>query len=274
MVEPKVKANKGTIKVGQYVWVKDAAIAGTDLFTKGHVLAIDEKCKATVETTNDVKTQELVLPLADCHPPHPSDDVPDHCQLMYLSQPTLLENTRARYMDDKIYTYVGNILVAVNPFRFIPFLYTTTVMEQCKGKKLWNAGCGPHVYAVGEQVRRAASTRAARSNAHARLPRASTSSGAESVCRGGGGAETAAVQWRQWWPSYGSAATAKAGPHLGVYQLADASRRARAPLVGASRSSPQQLGVCTLCARCAGVCDDEEATQEPVHCGVGRVGRR
>ena len=142
--EPAKKKKGGAIKVGQFVWVKDAAIAGSDLFTKGHVLAIDEKGKATVETSNDTKTQELVLPLSECHQPHPSDDVPDHCQLMYLSQPTLLENTRVRYMEDKIYTYVGNILVAVNPFRMIPGLYTTANIEKCKGKKLWNATCGPH----------------------------------------------------------------------------------------------------------------------------------
>ena len=151
MADAKPKKS-GAIKVGQYVWVKDTAIAGSDLFTKGHVLNIDEKGKVTVETSNGTKTQELVLPLAECHQPHPADDVPDHCQLMYLSQPTLLENTRVRYMEDKIYTYVGNILVAVNPFRMIPNLYSTRVMEQVKGKRLWNAPCGPHVYAVSEQA--------------------------------------------------------------------------------------------------------------------------
>ena len=151
--EPKQK--KGGIKVGQYVWVKDQAIAGTDLFTKGHILAIDEKGKATVETSNGIKTQELVLPLTDCHQPHPGEDVPDHCQLMYLSQPTLLENTRVRFMADKIYTYVGNILVVVNPFRPLNHLLGPDIMSQCKGKKLWNAGCGPHSYAVAEQVRAA-----------------------------------------------------------------------------------------------------------------------
>jgi myosin heavy subunit len=147
------KPKKGGIKVGQKVWVADAAIAGSDLFTKADVLAIDEKGKVTVETSNDTKTQELVLPQEECHQPHPGDDVPDHCQLMYLSQPTLLENTRVRYMDDKIYTYVGSILVAVNPFRFIEGLYTQEMMAQCRGKKLWNAGCGPHVYAISEQAR-------------------------------------------------------------------------------------------------------------------------
>ena len=168
MAEAPKQKTKGAIKVGQYVWVKDPAIAGTDLFTKGHVLAIDEKGKATLETTNGVKTQELVLPLSECHPPHPSDDVPDHCQLIFLSQPTLLENTRVRYMEDKIYTYVGDILVAVNPFRWIPNLYTQNVMRQCKGKKLWNAECGPHVYAISEKVRARASKARARRDPRAR----------------------------------------------------------------------------------------------------------
>jgi hypothetical protein len=143
---------KGGLKVGAYVWVKDPAIAGTDLFTKGAILAIDDKGKATVETSNGIKTQELILPLSECHMPHPADDVPDHCQLMYLSQPTLLENTRVRFMADKIYTYVGNILVVVNPFRRLEHILGPSIMAQCKGKKLWNASCGPHSYAVAEQV--------------------------------------------------------------------------------------------------------------------------
>ena len=81
-------------------------------------LAIDEKGKATLETTNGAKTQELVLPLSECHQPHPSEDVPDHCQLMFLSQPTLLENTRVRFANDLIHTYVGDILVCINPFKW------------------------------------------------------------------------------------------------------------------------------------------------------------
>ena len=152
MAEEPKKPKKGQIKVGQHVWVKDAAIAGTDLFCLGHVLAIDEKDKVTVETNNGTKAQELVLPLSECHQPHPGDDVPDHCQLMYLSQPTLLENTKVRYMADKIYTYVGTILVAVNPFRMIPGIYDESQMALCKGKKLHNAGTGPHVFATSEQA--------------------------------------------------------------------------------------------------------------------------
>ncbi|KAL3917115.1 MAG: hypothetical protein SGPRY_006534, partial [Prymnesium sp.] len=82
---------------------------------------------------------------------HPGDDVPDHTQLMYLSQPTLLYNTRQRYMRDVIYTYVGDILVAVNPFKTIPGLYTSGVMMECRGKRLHNAACGPHVFMISEK---------------------------------------------------------------------------------------------------------------------------
>lgn len=90
------------------MWVKDPSIAGSALYTKGHILAISGN-KVTVETSNDLKTQELVLPLGECFQICPDQDVPDHCQLMHLSQPTLLENTRKRYEQDKIYTYVGAI---------------------------------------------------------------------------------------------------------------------------------------------------------------------
>eukprot|EP00966_Prymnesium_polylepis_P253384 5856287-Prymnesium_polylepis.1 len=82
---------------------------------------------------------------------HPGDAVPDHCQLMYLSQPTLLENTKQRYMLDQIYTCVGDILVAVNPFKRITGLYDTSVMAQCRGKRLYNAACGPHVFLISEK---------------------------------------------------------------------------------------------------------------------------
>ena len=146
-------APKHKLKEGQYVWVKDASIAGTDLFTKGLILNISGN-KVGVETSNDIKRQELFLKVDECFQLHPGDEVPDHCQLMFLSQPTLLENTRIRYMNDRIYTYVGDILVAVNPFRWIEGLYGVDVMKQCRGKRLWNCDCGPHVYAIAEKVRR------------------------------------------------------------------------------------------------------------------------
>jgi myosin heavy subunit len=135
-----------------YVWVKDPSIAGTDLFTKGHILNINAN-KITVETSNNVKTQELIIPAQECFHICPEGDVPDHCQLMFLSQPTMLENTRKRFAVDKIYTLVGEILIAVNPFKWIQGIYGVDKMMQCKGRKLYNTPCGPHVYGTSEKVR-------------------------------------------------------------------------------------------------------------------------
>ena len=139
-------------KSGQHVWVKDASMAGSNLYAKGLVLSINGT-KATVETSNGTKHQELVLPLSECFQINPDVDVPDHCQLHHLSLPTLLENTRKRYEMNRIYTFVSDILVAVNPYKPIDGIYGTDVMAQCRGKKPRTAPCGPHPYSVAEKVR-------------------------------------------------------------------------------------------------------------------------
>ena len=72
----------------------------------------------TVETANDTKSQELELPVDECYQICTGEDVPDHCQLMYLSPATLLENTRVRFANDLIHTFVGDILVCINPFKW------------------------------------------------------------------------------------------------------------------------------------------------------------
>ena len=57
-------------------------------------------------------------------PANPADQChSDHTALLHLSDATLLANTKARYANDDIYTYVGPILVSVNPFKYIPRLY-------------------------------------------------------------------------------------------------------------------------------------------------------
>lgn len=139
------------LKEGQAVWVEDPAIAKDNLYNLGHVVTVDGN-KATVETEHNGKRQEIVVSVEECYHANQGNHVPDHCQLVYLSQPTLLENTRARFEDDKIYTYVGDILVAINPFKWILGIYDESIMVQCKGKKLHNTACGPHVFSVSERA--------------------------------------------------------------------------------------------------------------------------
>ena len=44
----------------------------------------------------------------------------DHCALIHLNEPCVLENSKLRFLRDEIYTYTGKILVALNPFGPLP----------------------------------------------------------------------------------------------------------------------------------------------------------
>ena len=142
MVVPRIR-----IKPEQDVWVESAHLAGTSVYAKAKVVSVNG---SSVQV--QARGANATVPQADCYAVHPGDAVPDHCQLTFLSLPTMLENTRQRFMRDQIYTLVGDILVAVNPFKPIKGLYGEKVMAQCRGKRLYNCACGPHVYAIAEKA--------------------------------------------------------------------------------------------------------------------------
>ncbi|KAI4804773.1 hypothetical protein KUCAC02_026389 [Chaenocephalus aceratus] len=78
--------------------------------------------------------------------------VEDNCTLMYLNEATLLNNVRVRYNKDHIYTYVANILIAVNPYYDIPKLYDPDAIKSYKGKSLGTLP--PHVFAIADKAYR------------------------------------------------------------------------------------------------------------------------
>ncbi|XP_057208528.1 myosin VIa isoform X1 [Triplophysa rosa] len=78
--------------------------------------------------------------------------VEDNCSLMYLNEATLLNNVRVRYSKDKIYTFVANILIAVNPYYEIPKLYSPEAIKQYRGRSLGTLP--PHVYAIADKAYR------------------------------------------------------------------------------------------------------------------------
>ncbi|XP_073192584.1 unconventional myosin-VI isoform X2 [Lepidochelys kempii] len=77
-------------------------------------------------------------------------DVEDNCSLMYLNEATLLHNIKVRYGKDRIYTYVANILIAVNPYFDIPKLYSLETIKKYQGKSLGTLP--PHVYAIADKA--------------------------------------------------------------------------------------------------------------------------
>ena len=78
----------------------------------------------------------------------PVGKVEDLASLPELDEGILLEELRTRYKQNNIYTYVGDILVSVNPFKTILGLYGSVQQSKYKGKS--RSDCPPHIFAVAD----------------------------------------------------------------------------------------------------------------------------
>lgn len=85
--------------------------------------------------------QELDL---DLESKLPDDDL---CRLPSLSEQTLLEHLEERFSKGRIYTYVGEILITVNPFRFFP-MYNPKFINAYNNRNL--GSLPPHIFAIAD----------------------------------------------------------------------------------------------------------------------------
>ncbi|XP_044756071.1 myosin heavy chain 95F isoform X1 [Coccinella septempunctata] len=101
----------------------------------------------------DLKFPKMTIPYADIFPTSKEDinrDFDDNCEMMFLNEGSLLNNVRTRYYKNKIYTYVANILIAVNPYKEIPSLYSKETMKSYQGRSLGERP--PHVFAIADKA--------------------------------------------------------------------------------------------------------------------------
>ncbi|PHT95211.1 Myosin-17, partial [Capsicum annuum] len=136
------------IIVGSQVWIEDPDEAWID----GEVTEI-KGSNATVVTTNGKTTVASISSIYPKDTEAPPAGVDDMTKLAYLHEPGVLNNLACRYSLNEIYTYTGNILIAVNPFRRLPHLYDTHMMQQYKGAPLGELS--PHLFAVADACYRA-----------------------------------------------------------------------------------------------------------------------
>ncbi|XP_062212403.1 myosin-12-like [Phragmites australis] len=136
------------IIVGSHVWFEDPGEAWVD----GVVTEI-RGGDATVATTNG---RTIVASLGSIYPKDteaPPAGVDDMTKLAYLHEPGVLHNLSCRFGLNEIYTYTGNILIAVNPFQRLPHLYDLHMMEQYKGATFGELS--PHLFAIADACYRA-----------------------------------------------------------------------------------------------------------------------
>ncbi|CAG5866491.1 myosin VIb isoform 1-T1 [Menidia menidia] len=133
---------------GKPVWAPHP----TDGFHLGTIVDIGADT-LTIEPLNQ-RGKTFLAPMNQVFPAE--DDVnkhvDDNCSLMYLNEATLLNNVRVRYSKDHIYTYVANILIAVNPYYDVPKLYGPDAIKSYQGKSLGTLP--PHVYAIADKAYR------------------------------------------------------------------------------------------------------------------------
>lgn len=108
-----------------------------------------EKANDCVWKDNFVMDPQLIKDYFHRFLYQPKDrEYPDLCQLPDLNEQTLLDNLRARFVAGHIYTYVGSILIAVNPFKFYP-LYNPKYVKLYQNRRL-GPNLPPHIFAIAD----------------------------------------------------------------------------------------------------------------------------
>ena len=76
-------------------------------------------------------------------------DVADLCQLNDLNESSMLRNLQARFEEGMIYTYIGSILISINPYHRYP-IYNPKYSNDYQNKRLGELD--PHIFAIADDA--------------------------------------------------------------------------------------------------------------------------
>ena len=82
------------------------------------------------------------------------EDMDDLAKMNQLHEAPLLAALGRRYKDDAIYTYTGDVLISVNPYKHIPLLYDLPKVDDEEAFEAMDAE-RPHVYGVARSAQAA-----------------------------------------------------------------------------------------------------------------------
>uniref|UniRef100_A0AAQ4RM51 Osteoclast-stimulating factor 1 n=1 Tax=Gasterosteus aculeatus aculeatus TaxID=481459 RepID=A0AAQ4RM51_GASAC len=77
--------------------------------------------------------------------------VDDMVLLSKITEDAIVDNLKKRYMDDYIFTYIGPVLISVNPFKQMPY-FTDREIEMYQGAAQYENP--PHIYALSDNMYR------------------------------------------------------------------------------------------------------------------------
>ncbi|KAG8099976.1 hypothetical protein GUJ93_ZPchr0013g37336 [Zizania palustris] len=140
-------ASKARFTVGSHVWVEDADVAWID--------GLVEEVSGDELIINCTSGKKISANASSVYPKDAEVKrcgVEDMTRLAYLHEPGVLQNLKSRYGMNEIYTYTGNILIAVNPFQRLPHLYNNHMMGIYKGAEFGELS--PHPFAIADRAYR------------------------------------------------------------------------------------------------------------------------
>jgi hypothetical protein len=78
------------------------------------------------------------------------DEYDDMAAMEGMNEPRILQNLTRRLVADKVYTSIGSVLLAVNPFRWVPGLYSVEQIALYNGFQVGGKAAAPpsHIFAV------------------------------------------------------------------------------------------------------------------------------
>ena len=109
-------------RVGQPAWVSTPALADGAVYALGQVTGqTGDACEVRLAGA----AEPVQVPAASCWPVNEpgSHVLHDLTELHFAHEAALLAHVRERYSGGSIYTYVGQTLVSLNPFRELPGVY-------------------------------------------------------------------------------------------------------------------------------------------------------
>ncbi|RHY26374.1 hypothetical protein DYB32_007678 [Aphanomyces invadans] len=141
-----MEGSKVYIPDDKFTWVPGTVVRTEDSGKRVLVRVTNQENTTSdrwVDLRDDGMPSELPLQNDD---PVVHGSVDDMCALNHLHEPAIVYNLRARFAQQRPYTYTGNIVVAVNPYARLDGLYSKETQQKYMGND--RSSLPPHVYAT------------------------------------------------------------------------------------------------------------------------------
>ncbi|XP_051985002.1 unconventional myosin-X [Xyrauchen texanus] len=131
-----------------WLWVEDHYVPSTVDSCSGGVVVFNTDYGQVYTYKQNAVSRQRVYPM------HSSSitGVEDMATLQDLHDGAILHNLHLRYTQKSIYTYIGSILAAVNPYQCLSELYDITTVERYSRHHLGEIP--PHIYAIANECYR------------------------------------------------------------------------------------------------------------------------